>query len=96
MTEWRMYGTMFPEKLRPLIDKLHNPALAEYERKRLENQQRVLEGGIEEPLKIPQRVTAWGIVAREEYEKEPEDVKKQVAAAVKAAADNDDKPKIET
>lgn len=69
-----MYGQMFSEKLRPLVDDLHNTILEEYDRD--------LQRGIGDPEKRPQRVVSWGIVARSEYAKESDDVKMSVEKAV--------------
>lgn len=59
----------YEEKLKPLVDRAH--AVARKEAKRVK-------------AEAPIRMTSWGVVARAEYAKESEEVKKQVADAVEA------------
>lgn len=65
-----MYGHLYYEdKLKPLVDRAHAVACEEAKRMNIE---------------APIRMTSWGVVARAEYVKESEEVKKQVANAVEA------------
>ncbi len=65
-----MYGHLYYEdKLKPLVDRAHAVACKEAKRMNIE---------------APIRMTSWGVVARAEYVKESEEVKKQVANAVEA------------
>jgi hypothetical protein len=85
MPEWRLYGSMYYEdKLKPQVDRLYEAACLEYEK-------RCAEGTNTDDSKPPKRVTIWSAVAKEEYGRESDDVKKKVAAAVEAAAAEDRK-----
>lgn len=71
-----MYGRLYyKEKLKPLVDKAHDAALAEFNSKPAEGN----EGG---PPQMPKRVLSWAAVAKEEYARESVNVKRRVQDAL--------------
>lgn len=78
MAEWRMYGRMYKERLKPLIDEAHKTACAQYDHENPEG------GG--NNIKRPERITFWTSVAKEQYTKESDVVKRLVEQAVEEVA----------
>lgn len=79
MTDWQMYGKLYAEKLRPLIDEAHAVACAKHG---LDSER---EG--EDQTKPLERISFWGPVARDEYQKESDEVKRMVERALKDDAE---------
>ncbi len=78
-----MYGRMYPEKIRPFVNETFQAVLKEWN----SNPRKGKDG---RPVKTPKRVTSWGVVARQLYAKESEDVKTLVKKATDEHAKNVD------
>lgn len=79
MPEWRMYGQMHPDKMKPLVDEA-------FEVVRQEHNAKPKVFGKDTP-KMPIQMSSWSIVAQELYANETAEVKARVAAAVKEQVD---------
>ncbi len=69
-----MYGWMFTDKLKPLVDETFNAVIEEYERD--------LHQGIGDPNNRPVRVVYWNAMAISEYSRESDKVKVLVENAI--------------